>query len=118
MLRKASFADLYKAERDYIVRSVHAKLAEERDLTLDDNPGKEFQVAYSRGGTLIGRIYLVQGKPNDRLYILLVAGSRVKAGQGDAAKFLDSFQLTADSPREATEAGTGAKPGAKDAGKP
>jgi hypothetical protein len=92
-LVNASFEELYDAQRDFILRSVNGKLVRERDISLDGHPGKEFQGQYSKGGSLVGRIYLVKGPPGDRVYILLVGGAGVKPDAGNAARFLDSFQL-------------------------
>jgi hypothetical protein len=94
---KESFDKLYGPLRDYIVGKVDGSLTQEKDLLLNGQMGREFQVALTKGGLMIGRIYLIRGQPNDRLYILVAGGKYFQPDQGDAAKFFNSFKLDAAS---------------------
>jgi hypothetical protein len=93
---KKSFQDLYTPERDYLLEleeAKEAKVVAENDITLNGHAGKELQIELKEGGRLLARVYLVRGQPYDRLYILVAIGSRLQPGQGDAAKFFDSFKI-------------------------
>jgi hypothetical protein len=90
---KESFDDLYGPLRDYILGKVQGSLRQERDIALGGERGREFQVALTKGGLMVGRVYLIRGQPHDRLYILVAGGRYFQPGQGDAAKFFNSFKL-------------------------
>jgi hypothetical protein len=90
---KESFENLYGPLRDYILGKVEGSLTQEQDIVLNGQRGKEFQVALTKGGLMIGRVYLIRGQPHDRLYILVAGGKYFQPDQGDAAKFFNSFKL-------------------------
>lgn len=69
------------------------KLLTSSDITLNDNPGKEFsadgKVVNAGDGNLRGRIYLVK----NRLYQIIVVGPKDKTVEADVVKYLQSFKL-------------------------
>jgi hypothetical protein len=90
-----SLASLYASQRDEVIARIRGRLVSEQDLARPGLAGKEFVIAPSQEeeGLMIGRFYLVRQPGQDRTYLLLAAGPRLQPGQGDAARFLDSFQL-------------------------
>ncbi|MBY0525056.1 MAG: hypothetical protein K2R98_16745 [Gemmataceae bacterium] len=90
---RREFAELYAAERDHVLSSVKGRMTHESDRPVNKHAGKEFQVELDTGGMLIGRVILVQGTSSDRLYVLVVAGASVRAGEYPAMKYLDSFEI-------------------------
>ena len=64
-----------------------------KDITIDNNPGKEFtadgKVSAPGDGSLSGRIYLVK----NRLYQVIVVGLKDKTVVSDIDKYLQSFKL-------------------------
>jgi hypothetical protein len=90
---KLSFDDVIGADLDYVLDEVDGIVAGQSDLVLDGHPAREMQIHRAGGGTMVVRFYLVRGHPHDRLYILLVAGTHLYPGEGDCARFLDSFRL-------------------------
>jgi hypothetical protein len=102
------FDELYTATRKYILKQAKGELTSERDIEIDNHPGKEFQGQHSNGETVVARVYLLKGPAQHRLYVLLVGGVRVKAGEGATARFFDSFQMDAAGPEPG--ASTAAKP--------
>lgn len=92
---RKTFDKLYPPLRDHMLDKVEGSLTQESDVVFNGQLGKEFQVALTKGGLLIGRVYLVRGQAHDRFYILLGGGKHFQPGQGDAAKFFNSFKLDA-----------------------
>jgi hypothetical protein len=93
---ETDFRRRYEAERDNMERSTFGTLVKENDIQLDGHAGREFQIETAREGLLIERLYLVKGKPFNRMYLLGTSGRRIKPDKGDAARFFDSFALTPD----------------------
>jgi len=90
---KLSFNDIYGEISRYLLDTTSGWIQDETDIIVNGQPGKELRILPSEGGTLIARVFLVRGAPHDRVYVLLVAGPRLQPGQGDAARFLDSFKI-------------------------
>ena len=83
-LDPAEFFDQY---RDNILESTKAELKEEKEITLDGNPGRELSLNQP---SEVGRqrMYLV----DNLLYQTVIGGPEQKVTR-DATKFLDSFKL-------------------------
>ncbi|RMH74375.1 MAG: hypothetical protein D6680_14975 [Cyanobacteria bacterium J007] len=80
---------LLDAARDGGVGNVeNGRLRQERRISLQNNPGKEFEVQ-STQGIVKTRIYWVE----PRLYVILVASSSDRTFPRDADRFLNSFNL-------------------------
>jgi hypothetical protein len=65
------------------------KLTDEREISLDGYPGRQFVLRVPFQGQYVTRLYIV----DTRLYMLLAGGSWIKPDKGDAQKFFDSFAL-------------------------
>jgi hypothetical protein len=63
------------------------------DISLQGHAGREWVIEPVNGGILIARLYHVKGASEDRFYVLLAGGARLKPGAGSAGKFFDSFSL-------------------------
>jgi len=68
----------------------NAEKKNSKAITLQDNPGLEFELETAKGRKVVGRLYVVK----NRLYELIVIGDGAKSPASDAAqKFFASFQL-------------------------
>lgn len=66
------------------------------NITLGNIPGREFQIKPTKNpGLLIGRAYLAKVGTRHRAYLLMAGGDNMKTNSSDAARFFDSFKLTA-----------------------
>jgi hypothetical protein len=92
-VQRWTFNALYKEERDYMVKWVDGDLKGEADITVAGHPGKEFRIEKGKLGTIYARIFLVEGDPHDRMYILVAGGAHFRAVPDDARKFFESFAL-------------------------
>jgi len=82
---------VYDSSRDGAVENLKGKLADEKDIKLGDHPGREILIDVAGGKRLFrARVYLVE----QRLYQVVVFGSKEAATSKAADKFLDSFKLT------------------------
>jgi hypothetical protein len=82
------------AEQQNMANSLSGKVVGQRNITLGTHQGREFQIESShKRGSLVERVYLVKLRTGYRLYLIGVGGNTIKAGIGDAVKFLDSFQI-------------------------
>jgi hypothetical protein len=73
-----------------IAKRYEAEVKSSKEITLQDNPGREFDLETAKGRKLVGRLYVVK----DRLYELLVIGDGGKAPSAEKAQqFFGSFQL-------------------------
>ena len=93
-LIKMSPADtLLDGARDGAIKSFHGKITEEKKITLDGNPGREFNVdarlKEKIDANMKARIYLVK----NRLYQVLVVGEKGKLSTADMDSFVESFKL-------------------------
>jgi WD40 repeat protein len=57
-------------------------------ISVDHNPGREYHLLVPGKGMLFARVYFVR----NRLFVLVIAGSRLKADSEDVSRFLDSFR--------------------------
>jgi hypothetical protein len=89
-IKKAPLKQVYDSSRDGAVANLEGKLAGEKDIKLDDYPGRELQIDVA-GGKLVfrARVYLV----DQRLYQVVVFGTQEAVTSKAAEKFLDSFKL-------------------------
>ncbi len=76
--------------RDGMLGTIGGRLLEERHTALGSVPGRTVRLASSTGeAQVVGRIYLA----GLRIYQLMSVGAPAVAGDEDAMRFLDSFQL-------------------------
>jgi hypothetical protein len=89
-IKKAPLKQVYDSSRDGAVANLEGKLASEKDVKLGEYPGREIQIDVAEGKRLFRvRVYLV----DQRLYQVVVFGTREAAVSKEADKFLDSFEL-------------------------
>jgi hypothetical protein len=91
-----SFEAICRPEIDYLLEASEGVILAQTDMVLAGHPGREVEFKPAGGGKILVRLYLVRGREHDRLYLLFVAGTHVRPGQGDAARFLDSFQIRSE----------------------
>jgi hypothetical protein len=89
-IKKAGLKQVYDSSRDGAVANLAGKLASEKDIKLGENPGREIQIDVQGGRQLFrARVYLIE----QRLYQVVVFGTKEAATSKEADKFLDSFKL-------------------------
>jgi hypothetical protein len=78
--------------REAILSNLQGGLLEEKVLTLQGHPGREFRFEVPRLDHLIlvARVYVV----HTRVYRVMVTGPREQVSAGDVLRFLDSFRLS------------------------
>jgi hypothetical protein len=76
------------AGRDSSVRSASGTLVSERDVTLGRYPGRAFTIGTSGG---IGRVRLYVTE--NRVYVLIVGGTRAAVTGSNATRFLGSLSI-------------------------
>jgi hypothetical protein len=68
----------------------NAEVKSSKEVTIQDNPGREFELESPKGRKIVGRLYVVK----NRLYELIVIGEGSQAPPSEEArKFFDSFRL-------------------------
>lgn len=73
-----------------VAKRYEAEVKNSKEITLEDNPGREFDLESGKGRKIVGRLYVVK----NRLYELTVAGEGSKApASAEAQKFFGSFKL-------------------------
>jgi hypothetical protein len=83
-------ANYCDSSRDGAVANLEGELAGEKDIKLGEYPGREIQIDVAGGKRLFRvRVYLV----DQRLYQVVVFGTKEAATSKEADKFLDSFKL-------------------------
>ncbi len=94
MMSSADPLKVLEGAQNGSITNFDGKLLSSKDITLDDNPGKEFtaegKVTNPGDGSLSGRIYLVK----NRLYQIIVIGLKDKTPAADIDKYLKSFKLS------------------------
>jgi hypothetical protein len=89
-IRMVPLKKVYDSSRDGAVANLEGKLASEKDIKLGEHPGREIRIDLAGGKQLFRvRVYLV----NQRLYQVVVMGTKEAATSKEADKFLDSFKL-------------------------
>jgi hypothetical protein len=89
-VKKTPLKKVYDSSRDGAVANLEGKLASEKDIKLGDYPGREIQIDVAGGKQVFrARVYLV----DQRLYQVVVFGTKEAATSKDADKFLESFKL-------------------------
>jgi len=89
-IKKAPLKQLFDSSRDGAVANLEGKLANEKDIKLGVHPGREIQIDVANGKQLFRvRVYLV----DQRLYQVVILGTKEHATSKAADKFLDSFKL-------------------------
>jgi len=87
--RRLTFDDYYEDERYRLLERLDGIPVREKALTLAGHAGKELQIDLGDGTFVVVRVYLAE----QRLYVLLAGGPLVQPGQGDAARFFESFRI-------------------------
>jgi WD40 repeat protein len=64
-----------------------SQLVSQKRIAVDNHPGREYHLTVPLKGIVVARVYFVR----NRLFVLVVAGSRLRADSEDVSKFLDSF---------------------------
>jgi hypothetical protein len=89
-IKKVPIKQVLDSSRDGAVANLEGKLVSEKDIKLDKRPGREVQIEVAGGKPLFrARVYLVE----QRLYQVVVFGTKEAATSKKADKFLDSFKL-------------------------
>jgi hypothetical protein len=89
-IKAVPLKQVYDSSRDGAVANMEGKLASEKDIKLGDHPGREIRIDVAGGKRLFRvRVCLV----DQRLYQVVVMGSKEAATSKEADKFLDSFKL-------------------------
>ena len=89
-IKKAPTQQVFDSSRDGAVDNLDGKLADEKEIKLGDYPGREIRIEVAGGKRLFRvRVYLV----DQRLYQVVVFGTKATATSKEADKFLDSFTL-------------------------
>jgi hypothetical protein len=90
-IKKAALKQVYDSSRDGAVANMEGKLATEKDIKLGEHSGREIQIEVAGGSRLFrARVFLV----GQRLYQVVVFGTKESASSKDTDKFFDSFKLT------------------------
>jgi hypothetical protein len=92
-IRKVPLKQVLDSSRDGAVANLEGKLVSEKDVRLGKQrvPGREIQIDVAGGKRLFrARVYLVE----QRLYQVVVFGTKEAATSKETDKFLDSFKLT------------------------
>lgn len=90
-IKKAPIQKVLDASRDGALANLEGKLVSEKDIKLDKYPGREVQIEVAEGKRLFrARVYLVE----QRMYQVVVFGTKAAATSKEADKFIDSFTLT------------------------
>ena len=92
-VRPNSLEVLTNAERDNLANKMNGKVTSETPIALGDVAGREFRITAADGSVLVSRVYLAKVGGRHRVFQLVVAGFSVTPGQGDSARFFDSFRL-------------------------
>lgn len=92
-----SLAALAETEKNHLASILKGQVISEGDVQLGSFKGREFVIRHPEKGTFIGRVFVGQQEGATRLYFLAVGGETIKEGDGEAAKFLNSFQITGPS---------------------
>ena len=89
-IKKVPLKQLFDSSRDGAVANLEGKLANEKDIKLGEHPGREIQIDVANGKQLFRvRVYLV----DQRLYQVVILGTKEQATSKTADRFLDSFKL-------------------------
>ena len=89
-VKKVPLKQVYDSSRDGAAENMQGKLMSEKEVKLGDHPGREIQISVANGRQLFrARVYLVE----QRLYQVVVFGTKEAATSKDADKFMDSFKL-------------------------
>ena len=64
-----------------------SQLVSQQRIAVDHHPGREYHLTVPLKGIVVARVYFVR----NRLFALVIAGSRLRADSEDVSKFLDSF---------------------------
>jgi hypothetical protein len=90
-IKEIPIKQVFDSSRDGAVANLEGKLATEKDIKLGKHPGREIQIEVAGGKQIFrARVYLVE----QRLYQVVVFGTKATAASKEADKFLDSFKLS------------------------
>ena len=89
-IKMAPIKKVYDSSRDGAVANLEGKLVSEKEIKLGKHPGREIQIEVAGGKQLFrARVFLVE----QRLFQVVVMGTKKAATSRDADRFLDSFKL-------------------------
>jgi hypothetical protein len=89
-IKKVPPKQVFDSSRDGAIANLAGKLASEKDIKLGGHPGREIRIEVANGKQLFRvRVYLV----DQRLYQVVILGTKEQATSKEADKFLDSFRL-------------------------
>jgi hypothetical protein len=88
-IKKVSIKQVFDSSRTGAVANLKGKLSSEKDIKLGDHPGREIQIEVAGKRLFRVRVYLV----GQRLYQVVVFGTKEAATSKLADRFLDSFKL-------------------------
>jgi hypothetical protein len=88
-IKKVPLKQIFDSSRDGAVGNLEGNLASEKDIKLGKHPGREIQIVAGGKRLFRARVYLV----DQRLYQVVVFGTKEAATSKEADKFLDSFKL-------------------------
>ena len=88
-VKKAPLKQVFDSSRDGAVTNLEGKLVSEKDVKLGEYPGREIRIDVAGGKRLFRvRVFLV----DQRLYQVVVFGTKDEATSKESDKFLDSFK--------------------------
>lgn len=82
--------EVYSEERDEIVKVVQGRVVNERTLTIQGCPAKEFEVAAGNATVVCRYVYLSE-RNRKRFFVIMAGGRNMTAA--DRAKFIESFRI-------------------------
>ena len=65
-----------------------SQLVSQKRIAVDNNPGREYHLTVPLKGIVVARVYFVR----NRMFVLVIAGSRLQPDSEAVTKFLDSFR--------------------------
>ncbi|HEY7422842.1 MAG TPA: hypothetical protein VH682_01150, partial [Gemmataceae bacterium] len=87
--------DMAKGARANALPLLKSTVSSHSSIFLGDLPGREDQFKLPTRGTFITRIYLAKVGNTHRVYMVMAGGQSIQPNKDDAARFFDSFKLTA-----------------------
>jgi len=89
-IKKTPIKKVYDSSRDGAVANLEGKLVSEKEIKLGKHSGREIRIEVGGGKQLFrARVFLIE----QRLYQIVVMGTKEAATSKEADKFLESFKL-------------------------
>src|SRR5262249_49533985 len=89
VIQPGQAAQMFNTHRDGMVKGTQGRLIREADITLDGNPGKEFEWESKNGVFGKVRVYVLK----NRFYSLITASAERNRAIPTMDRFLNSFRL-------------------------